>query len=141
MHAGCPALASTHVHSAGGKLDIVPAQRHKLAGPQAMAIGDQDSRSVSMAPAVTASSLDKLLDFPLGEVLAGAVTLTLRHCYIYCCWRLLERLLIFHEFLASWQVYCYNRGQNCNSKSKAKGAFAGKFEPLWLGRNVESITQ
>ena len=35
-----------------------------------MAVGDQDGRGVPMAPAVFAGSLNELLDFPLGKVLA-----------------------------------------------------------------------
>ena len=36
-----------------------------------MAVGDQDGRGVPMAPAVFPRSLNQLLDFELGEVLAG----------------------------------------------------------------------
>ena len=46
-----------------------------------MAVGDQDGCGIPMAPAVFAGSLNELLDFPLGKVLArpnGSV-----NCYIY----------------------------------------------------------
>ena len=64
---------------AGLEVDIVPAQRHKLVGAQAMAIGDQDGGGVPVAPAVVTGSLYQLLDLALGQVLARA---TRSDCYI-----------------------------------------------------------
>jgi len=52
MHAGCPALGPTHMQTARGEVDIVPTQIDKLAGPQAVAVGNEDGGSVPMAPAV-----------------------------------------------------------------------------------------
>ena len=63
----------------GLEVDVIPTQGHELAGSQAVAVGDQDGRGVPMAPAVFAGSLNELLDFPLGKVLArpnGRLTVT-----------------------------------------------------------------
>ena len=81
MHAGCPALGPTHMQTAGGELDVVPAQNHKLAGPQPVAVGNEDGGCVPMPPAVAASAVHEPLDLALGKVLAGTA---FGHCYIYC---------------------------------------------------------
>ena len=71
MNAGRPALGASNVQFAGLEVDIIPSQGYEFAGSQAVAVGDQDGRSVAMAPAVFPRSLNQLLDFELGEVLAG----------------------------------------------------------------------
>jgi hypothetical protein len=68
----------------GLEVDIIPTQGHELAGSQAVAVGDQDGRGVPMAPAVFLGSLNELLDFPLGKVLARPSGSA--NCYIYCQW-------------------------------------------------------
>ena len=81
MNAGRAALGAPNVQFPGLEVDIIPTQGHELAGSQAVAVGDQDGRGVPMAPAVFAGSLNELLDFPLGKVLArpsGSL-----NCYIY----------------------------------------------------------
>ena len=78
---------------------------HPNAGPRARwlasrGVGDQDGRGVPMAPAVFAGSLNELLDFPLGKVLArpnGSV-----NCYIYCHWGVHSGRYIFHCFPQCW---------------------------------------
>ena len=70
MNAGCAALGAPNVQFPGLEVDIIPSQGHELAGSQAVAVGDQDGRGVPMAPAVFPRSLNELLDFPLGKVLA-----------------------------------------------------------------------
>jgi hypothetical protein len=69
------------VQFAGLEVDIIPTQGHKLAGAQAVAVGDQDGRGVAMAPAVSPRSLNQLLDLALGEVLAGPGRAS--NCYTY----------------------------------------------------------
>ena len=81
MHTGYAPLGSADMHSAGGELNIVPPQRHKLAGPQAMPVGNQDGGGVPMAPAVAPRGIHQLLDFPLGQVLAGSRRAS--DCYTY----------------------------------------------------------
>ena len=54
-----------------GEVDLIPAQVHQLRDPQAVAVGNQDHRSVPMAPAVLAGCLDQLPDLGLGQVFAG----------------------------------------------------------------------
>ena len=58
-----------------------------------------------MAPAVATGGAHEPLNLALGEVLAWP---TLRHCYIYCRWRLLERVQIFYGFGPSDKINCYN---------------------------------
>ena len=71
MNAGRAALGAPNVQFPGSEVDIIPPQGHELAGSQAVAVGDQDGRGVPTAPAVFPRSLNQLLDFELGEVLAG----------------------------------------------------------------------
>jgi hypothetical protein len=66
MHACHAALGAPHMQLAGPKVDIVPAQRHELAGAQAMPVGDEDRRRVPMAPAVVPGGLHQPLNLPLG---------------------------------------------------------------------------
>jgi hypothetical protein len=65
VNAGRAALGAPNVQFPGLEVDIIPPQGHELAGSQAVAVGDQDSRSVPTAPAVFPRSLNQLLDFPL----------------------------------------------------------------------------
>jgi hypothetical protein len=54
------------MQTAGGKLDVVPAQGLKLRGPQAVTVGNKDRGDVPMAPAVAASTVHQPLNFALG---------------------------------------------------------------------------
>ena len=73
---------------------------HELAGSQAVAVGDQDGGGIPMAPAVFAGSLNELLDFPLGKVLARPSGSA--NCYIYCHWGAHPGRCIFHCFPQCW---------------------------------------
>src|SRR5215472_5452029 len=77
MHAGIPALGPAYMQAAGGQIDVVPAQRHQLRGPETMAVSDQDSRGVPMPRAVVLGGLDELLDLAIGEIFTAA----LANCY------------------------------------------------------------
>ena len=68
-----------------------------------MAIGNEYGSGVPMAPAVILRRLHEAFDLALGEVFAGAA---FGHCYIYCCWRLLEPLQIFHGFCRFSMLFC-----------------------------------
>jgi hypothetical protein len=50
--AGIPSLGPAHLHSSGGEVDVVPAQRHDLRGSEAVAVGNQDGRGIPMPGAV-----------------------------------------------------------------------------------------
>ena len=96
----------------GLEVDIIPTQGHELAGSQAVAVGDQDGRGVPIPPPVFAGSLNELLDFPLGEVLArpdGSV-----NCYIYCHWGVHSRRSIL-IVPATFAWNCYGSTEKCNS--------------------------
>ena len=67
------ALDPADVQRGAVEVDLIPAQVHQLAHPQAMAIGDQDHGGIAVAPAVALGGLDQLLDLGLGQVLAGPV--------------------------------------------------------------------
>jgi hypothetical protein len=100
VNAGRAALGAPNVQFAGLEVDIIPSQGHELAGSQAVAVGDQDGRGVAMAPAVFPRSLNQLLDFPLGKVLArsnGSI-----NCYIYCHWGAHPGRCILHCFPQWW---------------------------------------
>src|SRR5262249_20318598 len=79
MHAGTPTLGPAYMQGPGGEVDVVPAQRHQLRGPEAVAVSDQDSRGVPMSRAVLLGSLDQALDLAIGEIFTAA----LANCYIY----------------------------------------------------------
>ena len=79
MHAGVPALGPADMQASGGEVDVVPAQRHQLRGPEAVAVSDQDRRGVPMPRAVLLGGLDEPLDLPVGEIFTAA----LANCYIY----------------------------------------------------------
>src|SRR6516165_2636545 len=90
MHAGCPDLGPTHMQTAGGELDVVPAQNHKLAGPQPVAVGNEDGGCVPMPPAVAASavhesSISRSVRYSRGRRLA-TVTFTAVEGCSSCYW-------------------------------------------------------
>src|SRR5262245_39572062 len=114
MHARCPCFCPAGVQTARGHFDVVPAEGHKLARSQAMPVGNEDGRGVPVAPAVLSSRIHELLDLPLGQILARS-TLTSWHCYIYCCWSLLERVRNFHGFAPLLNTNCYSSMQKHNS--------------------------
>jgi hypothetical protein len=76
------------------QVDVVPAQRHKLAGTQPVAIGQQDRRSVPMTPTVLAGGVHQLLDLALREVVPRPRR---SDCYILWRWRLRQSLQIFQH--------------------------------------------
>ena len=67
------------LQASSGEVDVVPAQRHQLGGPETMAVSDQDSRGVPMPRAVLLGGLDEPLDLPVGKIFTAA----LANCYIY----------------------------------------------------------
>jgi hypothetical protein len=71
-----PPLAPPHMKVASPNIDVVPAQRHELGRAQAMAIGEQDSRRIPMAPAVAPRGLHQLLDLALGQEPASSAPVT-----------------------------------------------------------------
>jgi hypothetical protein len=79
MHTGIPALGAAHMQSSGGELNVVPAQCHQLRRSEAVAVGNQDRRSVPMPGAVLLGGLDEPLDVSLGQIFAAASA----NCYIY----------------------------------------------------------
>src|SRR5215471_11964257 len=60
---------------AGAQWRVVPAQRHQLRGPEAVAVSDQDRRGVPMPRAVLLGGLDEALDLPVGEIFTAALDL------------------------------------------------------------------
>jgi hypothetical protein len=100
VNAGRAAFGAPNVQFPGLEVDIIPSQGHELAGSQAVAVGDQDGRGVAMAPAVFPRSLNQLLDFPLGKVLARPSGSA--NCYIYCHWGVHSGRCIFHCFPQWW---------------------------------------
>src|SRR6516165_9533890 len=54
------------------EINLGPLQITQLAGPEAVAEGNEDHGLVPMGPAVAFAPLDQPLDLGLGEVLAGA---------------------------------------------------------------------
>ena len=64
-----------------GEVDGVPAQRHQLARPQPVPVGDQHHGGIAVAVAILPGGIDQAGDLAIGEVLAGAdlgVTLAAR---------------------------------------------------------------
>src|SRR5262245_9413942 len=57
MHAGISALSPAYMQAPSGEVDVVPAQCHKLRGPKAVAVSDQNSRGVPMPRAVLLGGL------------------------------------------------------------------------------------
>jgi hypothetical protein len=79
MHAGITSLGPAHMQAPGGQVHVVPAQRHQLRGSEAVAVGNQDGRSVPMSRPVLLGGLDEPLDLPLGQIFAPPPA----NCYIY----------------------------------------------------------
>src|SRR5262249_20925401 len=63
-------FGAAYMHSAGLEFDIVPADCHKLAGAQPMAIGKQDRGRVSVPPTVLPRGVHQPLDLAFREVFA-----------------------------------------------------------------------
>jgi hypothetical protein len=78
----CPALGPADMQAPSGEVDVVPAQRHQLRGPEAVALSDQDSRGVAIPRAVLLGGLDEPLDLPIGEIFTAPLT----NRYIYRGW-------------------------------------------------------
>ena len=73
MSARGASFAPGYVQDASGKIDLVPSQGDQFARPQAVAVGDQDHRGVSVVVPIVLGGRDQLLDLSLGQVLAGAI--------------------------------------------------------------------
>src|SRR5215472_2757513 len=102
MHAGIPALGPAYMQAAGGQIDVVPAQRHQLRGPETVAVSDQDSGGVPMPRAVPLGGLDEALDLPVGEIF----TATFANCYIYCGRSRFAKPQVFHGNSPPACSYC-----------------------------------
>ena len=56
------------------EVDLIPAQRAKLGGAQAVPEGKQDHGRIAMTVPVVACGLDQALDFGLGQIFAATVS-------------------------------------------------------------------
>src|SRR5262249_4846266 len=112
------ALSPAYMQAPSGEVDIVPAQRHQLRGPEPMAVSDQDSRGVPMPRAVLLGGLDEALDLSVGEIFTAA----LANCYLYLGSRRSPKPRVFHGNSPPTCSYCCGRrrcmkcalGQNRN---------------------------
>src|SRR5215813_872102 len=82
----------------------------RSAGPQPVAIGDQDHRGIAVAPSVALGRRPQARHLGVGEILArpvGGVRLTARNCSVYSGWR--------NQFQA-WFHWCFSRywQDNCS---------------------------
>src|SRR5262249_39145664 len=69
------------------EVEGVPAQRHELARPQPVPIGDQDHGGVAVAVTVVAGGFDQAVDLGVGEIFAGAevrIAPARRGVAVYC---------------------------------------------------------
>src|SRR6516162_33921 len=110
MHAGIPALGPAYMQAPSGEVDVVPAQRHQLRGPQPVAVSDQDSRGVPMPRAILLGGLDEALNLPVGEIFTAA----LANCYIYRGWSRFAKPRVFHRNSPPACWYCYRLNKRCN---------------------------
>jgi hypothetical protein len=67
-----PLLDATDVQGGGREVDLLPSQIDQLAGPKAVAVGDEQHRAIAAAIAIAPSCGQELLDLRLGEVLTRA---------------------------------------------------------------------
>jgi hypothetical protein len=65
-------LDPANVQSGGIEIDLLPAQVDNFGCPQAMPIGNEDHRRVSVTVSVAFRCLNELLNLGLGQVLAAA---------------------------------------------------------------------
>jgi hypothetical protein len=65
-------LDPVHMQVSGTKIDLFPAQVDNFGCPQAMPIGNEDHRRVSVTVSVAFRCLNELLNLGLGQVLAAA---------------------------------------------------------------------
>jgi hypothetical protein len=83
-------LDPANMQTSMGEIDLVPAEIHQLADPQAVAISDQDHGGIAMAPAVVAGCLDQLLDLGASQMFPGSIggirTPFRCDCPINGCW-------------------------------------------------------
>jgi hypothetical protein len=91
MHAGIPSLGPAHMQAPGGQVDVVPSQCRHLLRSDAVAVGNQDGRGITMPGAVLLRGLNKPLNLSLGEIFAAASA----NCYIYCGWSPLAKPCVF----------------------------------------------
>jgi hypothetical protein len=67
-------LRSPNMQAGGAaELDLRPFEVSDLAGAQAVAVGDEDERRVTMPIAAAAGGADQVLDLGRREILAGAL--------------------------------------------------------------------
>jgi hypothetical protein len=91
MHAGISALRPADMQAPSGEVDVVPAQRHQLRGPKAVAVSDQDRRGVPMPRPVLLGGFDEPFDLAIGEIFTAA----LANCYIYRGWNRFAKQRVF----------------------------------------------
>ena len=72
MGAWGASLDPADMQRARGELNLIPAQVHKLGGPEAVPVGRQDHGGVAMPPTVLPGSGHQPFDLGLSQVLAGA---------------------------------------------------------------------
>jgi hypothetical protein len=65
-------LDPVNVKSGGSEIYLLPAQVNNFGGSQAMPIGNEDHRRVSVTVSVTLRGLDELLNLGFGQVFAAA---------------------------------------------------------------------
>ena len=109
------ALEPPDMQAAMGEVDGVPAQRHELARPQPVPVGDQHHGGIAVAVAILPGSIDQAGNLAIGEVLAGAdlgVTLAARrapaiaNCPNNGGWRHQRQMRICHDFSGLFPCYC-----------------------------------
>jgi hypothetical protein len=86
MHAFNSAFSFVHVKPAILEINLSPSQRTKLLSPQAMPIGQEDSRCIPCAiPPSLACSLDQPINFLLGQMFVFG-SLWLAMCQSWLGW-------------------------------------------------------
>jgi len=113
MDAGQPALRTTHMELAGGKLHVIPPQRDQLTRAQTVPIAKQDRRDISAGAAIEPHSVNQRLNLSLGEVFPRACW---SNCYTYWRWCLRIKVRVFHGFVPFEAKDCYSFIQNSNSR-------------------------
>ena len=73
MDARCTVLGSGNVDGRGIKMNLLPADAHKLADPQRMPERHQDKQSIADRIAAVAGGGEKTIDLALRQVLALSI--------------------------------------------------------------------
>ena len=91
MVAGGALLRPAAVQGGVPEVDLVPTKVRQLTDPQGVTVSYKDHGERRGGPAVLAGRLDQLLDFGLGQILAGPQlgvrASSRRDCSIYSGWR------------------------------------------------------